>query len=247
MLPSPTPHIRSRLLIDAIPNLLTISSNDLNFLPKLQRRRWIKRSRDRTMPNITRCAAAHYCVVDCPRGPCSALQALSHQQPAQSEEHKSRLPAHDIPQQPCGFIAIYFPERFTCRGIQEIHQPRIVGLLKVVQRAPNQPVRAQLPSQRGQLFVPALTQDSLSDSERAPQSCDDAADRRDLHLRCRVAHHVHLAVPDASPYRNPATIDRDPRTLPFQRFQVLLLEKSRETLHRVAPVFADNPQRTALR
>src|SRR5215469_13425496 len=79
-----------------------------------------------------------------------APDSSSHQEPAQSQENKTRLAADHVPQQATRFIAIYFSKRFSSRGVKQVHQLRVVLLLKMVQRAPDHPVSSEFAPQSRQ-------------------------------------------------------------------------------------------------
>src|SRR5260370_23660008 len=99
---------------------------------------------------------------------------FSHEQAAQPEKHQARLAAHHVPQETCGLIAVDFAERLPRRSVQQIHQLRIILLLKMVQRAADQPVRPQFTPQGGKLAAPAIPQNCLRDAERPAKAGNDS-------------------------------------------------------------------------
>src|SRR5216684_5303068 len=117
----------------------------------------------------------------------------------------------------------------------------------MVQRAADQPVRSQFTTQVGKLPALAILQKRLRDAKRAAKTGNDSADGRNFDLRRRVTHQIDFAVPDLTPYRHPAAIDRNARALPFERLQMLLFKEAFEAAFRVAAVLADNTKRAALR
>src|SRR5712692_5003260 len=117
----------------------------------------------------------------------------------------------------------------------------------MVQRAADQPVRSQFTTQGGKLPALAILQKRLRDAERAAKTGNDSADGGNFDLRRRVTHQIDFAVPDLTPYRHPAAIDRDARALPFERLQMLFFEEAFEAALRVATVLADHAERAAFR
>src|SRR5262249_46296035 len=84
-----------------------------------------------------------------------------HKQPAQAEQHEFWLPAHNIPQQSRGFVAIDFTEGFAGRSIEQVDELGIIVLPKVVHGTANELVRVQLAAQRSQLSASAAAQNCL--------------------------------------------------------------------------------------
>src|SRR5260370_14019489 len=87
----------------------------------------------------------------------------------------------------------------------------------------------------------------MRNAERAAKTTNDAPHGRNFDLRRSVPDQVNLAVPDLSPHRHPAAIDRDARTLPLEWFDMLFFEEAFEATLRVATVLADHAQCAAFR
>src|SRR5713226_5105360 len=175
-----------------------------------------------------------------------AFDPFAHQQAAQSEKDEARLAAYYVPKQTIGFIAIDLAERLPRRRIEQVHQLRIIPLPKMVQRAADQPVRAQLAAQSTELMALSVVQESLRHAERAAKSGHDSTYGGNLNLRGCVSNKINFPVPDSPPYRHPAPVDRNARALPLQRLQLLFLQEPFERAFRVAAVLADQPKRAAL-
>src|SRR6266851_1070124 len=175
-----------------------------------------------------------------------AFDPFAHQQAAQSEKDEARLAAYYVPKQTIGFIAIDLAERLPRRRIEQVHQLRIIPLPKMVQRAADQPVRAQLAAQSTEFMALSVVQESLRHAERAAKSGYDSTYGGNLDLRGCVSNKINFPVPDSPPYWHPAPVDRNACALPLQRLQLLLLQKPFERAFRVAAVLTDHPKRAAL-
>lgn len=81
---------------------------------------------------------------------------LAHQQAAQAKKNQARLAANYIPKQASGFVTIDLAERFARRSMEQVHQPRIIFLLEMVQGAPDHPMRGQFTAEGGKLSALAL-------------------------------------------------------------------------------------------
>src|ERR1700740_888244 len=111
------------------------------------------------------------------------LQPLPHQQTSQTEQKQPRLPARYIPKQSRRFIPVEFAQRLPGRAAEQVHQFRVILLLKVVQRTADQPMRAEFSVQRGQLSGLAILQKRLRYAQRPAKSSHDPSDGGYFHLR----------------------------------------------------------------
>src|SRR5439155_786974 len=71
----------------------------------------------------------------------------------------------------------------------------------MVQRAPDQPVRAELPPQRSQLRAAPAVQDGFGHAARSAEARDHSTDCRDFHLGGRITHQVDIASAHSPAYR----------------------------------------------
>src|SRR5258708_38980610 len=139
-----------------------------------------------------------------------------------------------------------FAERFTGSRVKQIHQVRIIFLLKMVQGFPDEPVGVQLAAKLAEFVALTGTQQGIGNALSAAEAGDNAADGRDLYLCRGVSHQKNFAVADSPLHRNPFTVDRNARALPFDRFHVLLLQELLDALLGcLAAAFTANTQRPA--
>src|SRR5258707_15880942 len=117
----------------------------------------------------------------------------------------------------------------------------------MMQRAANQPMRSQFTPQGRKFAAPPILQKRLPNAERSSKTGNDPTDGRYFHLRCRVTPQINFAVPDLPPHRHPPAIHRNARALPFEWLHVLFFEEAFKAALRVAPVLANNAQRSAFR
>lgn len=82
-----------------------------------------------------------------------------HQQPPESQQDQPRLAHTDAPHQfPC-FVAGIFAQRLLDRIVGQIHQAAVVGLLKFMNRAAEQQVNVEFPTQSAQLGACVSSED----------------------------------------------------------------------------------------
>src|SRR5579862_3107663 len=166
---------------------------------------------------------------------------LTHEQAAQTEQDQARLVAENSPQQPGGMVAMNFAERFTCGGIQQIDQIRVMLLIKMVHGAADQPVSSELAAQRTQFAAVCGTEQHVGYTLRAAEAGDDASDSRDFYLRGGVSDQKNFAVADAAFDRNPLLVNRNARALPLQGFERSFLQEALNALlGLLAAAFADD-------
>src|SRR5260370_19851152 len=169
----------------------------------------------------------------------------SQQQPAKAQENQLRPSAQYVPQQARRLVARDLAQGFPRRRVEKINQPRVVSLLKMVHRSPQQPVRAEFPPQRQQFAPATLAQNGLRHGLRSPEAGDDAAYRGYFHLPGGVPHQVHVSLSNLALNRHPPPVHRNPRALPFQRFHTFLFQERCQAPRGLASVLANNAQSSA--
>jgi hypothetical protein len=90
--------------------------------------------------------------------------SFAHQQAAQAQKYELRLAANDVPKKACGFVTVDLAERCADAGVQEVNQLRIILLLKMVQRAADEPMGAQFAAECAQFGAAARVQNGLRDT-----------------------------------------------------------------------------------
>ena len=131
----------------------------------------------------------------------------------------------NAPQNLKSFVARIRAEGLFRRIVQEIHEPAVIGLPEIVKRTAQQKMKVEFAAQSPQFTTDAPVQNGLRHTERAAKSGDDASDRRDFHLPCRISNQIHRALADlaAAPGPNPYTQDSGP--LEFDRVELSFLDK----------------------
>ena len=115
----------------------------------------------------------------------------------------------------------------------------VVRLLELMNCFTNQQVEIEFATQGSQFAAFTTTQDGFADSDRAAESRDDAAHRRNLHLARGIANQENAASTDAAFDRRPTVVDRNACALVAEWREPALLHKPIQAAARFLAVFAD--------
>jgi hypothetical protein len=117
----------------------------------------------------------------------------SRQSRSESKQQESRLVETEAPQNSSRFVSGVFLKILPRTRIQEVHQARVAGLVKIVDDFANQQMNIQLPAKLAQFAARFAIQDRFADTHGAPKARDNTAYSSDFHMTGRISHQIDVA------------------------------------------------------
>ena len=120
-------------------------------------------------------------------------KSSASQHRSESKQQEPRLVKTETPNDSGRLVARVFFKILSASVIQEIHQPRVPRLVKVVDHSANQQVNIQLSPKVAQFPAGLAIQNGFANPHGASKTGYDAANRCNFHVAGRVAYEIYLA------------------------------------------------------
>ena len=101
------------------------------------------------------------------------------------------------------FVTGMFFKILLGAGIQQVDQPRVTGLVEIVNDFANEKVKIEFSSQVAQFPSRLALQNSLADADGPAQACDDATNGGYSHVTSRIAHQINIPASQVPTYGDP--------------------------------------------
>ena len=120
-------------------------------------------------------------------------KSSASQHRSESKQQEPRLVKTETPNDSGRLVARVFFKILPGSVIQEVHQPGVPSLVKIVDHSANQQVHIQLSPKLAQFPAGLAIQNGFANPHCASKTGYDAANRCNFHVAGRVAYEIYLA------------------------------------------------------
>jgi hypothetical protein len=120
-------------------------------------------------------------------------KSSTSQHRSESKQQEPRLVKAETPNDSGRLVASVFFKIVPGSIIQEIHQPRVARLVKIVDHSANQKMNIQLSPKVAQFPAGLAIQNGFANPRCASKTGYDAANRCNFHVAGGVAYEIYLA------------------------------------------------------